>query len=677
MGALNALACACSPKKLQDFLIKEKGKVLGETRLIHFIDTGGQAIYHDVHPVLITSPSVYLVVFSLKELYERKSKDEQLDFFRSDLIQRPLRSIYTFGTKKPQERDSDLKMVHLKFHSEATKIFIVGTHRDKIPQGVSQEEFLKSLDKMIEGEIGNKPYCQFVQCDPEGRSFWAVDNTLAGKEQDEDVSSFRKMVQEDSTSMSMEVPLPWMLLKMVMDGKRKCCCRYSELLEEARIRNYVREEAPNADLDTMLWLFHILGLMYHKVPTGYTRQDSLVFINPNCLFSTTSDFLMAAKEEIEESSKEQHQIQAAEEEYRQGGTKEEQHQAQGIVQKKSVIDRIQRNSKSIQLEMEEVQEVVKSSISRIDKDPIEAVLQSLHDDLMAHYRRIGQQYKLSPRESQYASSVKAKRQLFISTMVHSLITAVRAMPHDDSGRKEEAHVKEVLGKAVKSVWAQCLSRSIEHCDMDQVLSLLSGLRIVAKLGDSDSYVVPAALPKVPPHSMGTPGSAASILVTVVSQTIMEVCYLPSGLFCCMISELVTKLGWAVHPQEYTHVAFTHESFAGKVHITEYESYIKVEMELEASHQELSKTCQTVREMIHESIVQVHKELFSDSTAGTTFEESLVWGFQCEDHPADRTHIAAFQDDGFEYCANCLVKPFRVQDVTSGQLVWFTSELDNV
>ena len=145
----------------------------------------------------------------------------------------------------------------------------------------------------------------------------------------------------------------------------------------------------------------------------------------------------------------------------------------------------------------------------------------------------------------------------------------------------------------------------------------------------------------------------------------------------MISELVTKLGWAVHPQECTHVAFTHQDFAGKVHITEYVSYIQVEMELEASHQELLETCQSVREKIHESIVQVHKELFSDSTASATIEGSLVWGFQCKYHSGDQTHIAAFQEDDFEHCAKCLVKPFRVQGVIPEQLVWFTSELDNV
>ena len=155
---------------------------------------------------------------------------------------------------------------------------------------------------VVEEEISSKPYHQFVQYDTEGRSFWAVDNTLAGKEQDEDtkeyISTLRLMVQDRSMEMSVQVPLPWMLLKMVMDGQGVHYCKYSELLKVACNLGYVREDSAEADLDIVLWLFHILGLMYHKVPSECKKEDSLVFIDPGCLYSATSDFLMAAKEEL-------------------------------------------------------------------------------------------------------------------------------------------------------------------------------------------------------------------------------------------------------------------------------------------------------------------------------------------------------------------------------------------
>ena len=980
LQALEALAGACSSEALQDFLKDKQGKVLGETRLVHFIDTGGQAIYHDVHPVLITSPSVYLVVFSLSELC-KKSPEECIAYFRSGFIQRPLRSIYTFGTKAPQKED------YVVLRSEAPKILVVGTHLDQVPlEDSGMERFLDDISRMIEKEISNKPYRQFVQYDTKGRSFWAVDNTLAGREQSEGVKRYntdlRRMVQEGSTEMSVKVPLPWMLLKVVMDGMGVHYCKYSELLEEARSRGYVREDSPNADLDTMLWLFHILGLIYHKMPKGCKKEDSLVFIDPDCLYSATSDFLMAAKEEIEDSREAQHQIQAAstektkdnhreavkrantrpklspwrklrttretvrrsntrpkmppsgklrtireavrrantrpqpacteetedgqgdseevqhqtqaastketkdnhreavkrantrpklppqrklrttreavrrsntrpkmppqeklrtireavrrantrpqsasteetedgqgdseevqhqtqaasteetednqggseevqhqtqaasteETEDNQGGSEEVQHQTQaasmeetedkhreavkrsntrpklppwrklrttreavrraktrpklppqrklrtireavrrsnkpqlasteetednqrsseevqhqtqaasseemfcdkgmaggrgrqqkqeanGIVQKRRVIERIQCNSESIKNAIEAELQTAEQAIKQ---EAPEDVMKSLHDQL----EKIEERYKLPAGGSQVdAASVKAKQQLYIRRMVKSLASSVKAVL-GDTGRNRDVHcVRREVGKAVESIRRHYQGRSIVSRDMDQVLSILSDLRIVAKLSGSDRYVVPAALPEVP-HLLNISGSADPILVTVVSQTIKQVCFLPSGLFCCLISELVTKLGWTVEPLGRTHVAFTHKDLTGVVHVVEHESYIEIKLESLAPLEELPKTCQNVRTKIHRSIVYVYKTLYSDPTADSAFEDSLVWGFRCEEHPGDDTHIAAFRkiaDD--EYWTECLLEPLNVLDIEPEQLVWFS------
>ena len=694
--ALEALTGAVDREAVQKFLKDKAGKVLGETRLVHFVDTGGQSVYHDVHPVLITSPSVYLVVFSLEELH-RKSDEDQLQYFRSALIQRPLRSIYTFGTKNPQEK-------RLRVHPEAPTIFIVGTHLDKIAKS-GRKEMLSKLHKMISTEIANKPYRQFVRYDTEGQSFWAVDNTLAGKEQDEAVnkyiSTLRLRVQDRSMEMSVDIPLPWMLLKLVMEGKGVHYCKYEDLLEEARERGYVRESSPDADLDAMLKLFHILSLFYHKVPKGYTKEKSLVFIDPDCLYSATSDFLMAAKEEIKESSEGRPPLQAATREDvqdSQRGSEEEQQQNQvatkdhirhgeeladgKMVRKQRIIKRIRDNMKIIERELETVEKKAERIMAGLGQEPTHMVLGALQDEL----KKIGQQYKfLSSMECPDASSQKAKRQLFLGRLVNCLASSVKAILQDSEregrGRKGDAHqVSQEVAKAVKSMKAQCQRRSVDIRDMDQLLSILSDLRIVAQLNDLNTLVVPAALPVVP-HPKSIVGTVDPILITVLSQTVMQMCYLPSGLFCCLISELVTGLHWSVVPLGRTHVAFmiTHKDIAGRVHITERESYIKIDMESRASLEELSETCQYVREMIHDSIVSVYTNLLSDSSAHPTFEESLVWGFECEEHPGDDTHIAAFyeEDDKIDRCAKCLndMESFFVQDVKPEQHVWFSSTLE--
>ena len=707
--ALEALAGAIEPKAVQNFLKDSAGKVLGETRLIHFVDTGGQSVYHDVHPVLITSPSVYLVVFSLYDLH-KKSDKEQLQYFRSDLIQRPLRSIYTFGTKTPQEK-------HLQVSPEGPTILIVGTHLDKIPES-DRKGLLSTLHKMISTEIGNKPYRQFVRYDTEGQSFWAVDNTLAGREQEEVVkksfkyiTALRLMVQNRSLEMSVDIPLPWMLLKVVMEGKGVHYCKYSELLKAACERGYVREASPEADLDSMLKLFHILSLFYHKVPKGYKKEDSLVFINPDCLYSVTSDFLMAARDKIKESCEERCQLQTAFKEMNdsqgsskqgqdqavaateedtedsQGDIEEKQQQSQAatkddicheelaegiMVEKETIIERMRDNMNTIEQEIEKVVQKTERIMARLGPESTAVVLERLHAKLM----EIGwQKYKLPSMECPDASSQEAKRQLFMCRLVNSLASSVRSMLHDPERKGDVLQVRKEVAKAIESMKAQCQRRSIDSCDMDQLLAILSDLRIVAQLNDSISLVIPAALPEVP-HSMDIDGTVDPLLVTVVSQTVLQVCYLPSGLFCCLISELVTGLCWTVVPMGRTHVAFTHKDITGRVHVTECKSYIKIDLESQAALEELSETCQNVREMIHESILCVYQNLLSDPTAGPTFEESLIWGFQCEEHPDDDTHIAAFyeDDDEVDCCAKCLydLESFAVQGVKPEQLVWFSS-----
>ena len=672
MLGVDAIACACSHEALQDFLSDEEGKVLGEVSLIHFIDTGGQAIYHDIHPALVTSPSVYLVVFSLEDLY--KTKDEQLTYFQSELILGPLRSICAFGTKKPQQKG------YLKVHPETPRIFIIGTHLDQISMKEDCKGFLSKLHERMSASINRNSFRQFVQYDSNGRSFWTVDNTQAGKEQDKDVSKYisklRRMIRDKSMEMSVTVPLPWFLLKVVMDSKGLHYCKYSYLLEEARCRGYVREDSPRDDLDSMLRVFHILGLVYHKVPRGYKKEDSLVFTNPDCLYSSISDFLMAAKAEVESSQagsseEDQGQFQAARKEEKEAEMDSGQQELdpKGIISKEGVIERVKVNAKIIKDEMEKVLEIVEAAVKKIDQEPTEVykVLAPLHEDL----KKIGQAYMSATRESKDVSSMKDKRQMLVGGLVHSLANAV----HDSRQNGEVQHIK----KAVKNCRTQYQGRSINSTDLEQFLAILTDLRIVAKLKDPVSCVVPAALPRMPLNLVEVTGSADPLLVTVVSQTILEVSYLPSGLFCCLISELVTGLGWNAIPLGRSHVAFKHKTFERRVHLMEQSSFIKIQIE---SHkytplQELVETCHTVRRSIHESIIRVGINLYSDPTTGTVLEDSIVWGFQCKVHDSDldEPHIAAFQEDEYESWTECLPPSSDSQEVTPEQLVWFSSDLD--
>ena len=703
--ALEALAGACSREKLQDFLKNKEGKVLGTRRLIHFIDAGGQGICHDIHPVLITSPSVYLVVFSLKDFHQ-KNDEGRRSYFKSELIQRPLRSIYTFGIKTPQDKG------HLEFHPEAPEILVVGTHLDQIPQD-SQKQFLKTVDEMIKEEISSKPYHQFVQYDTEGRSFWAVDNTKAGREQDEDVkeyiSTLRLMVQDRSMEMSVKVPLPWMLLKMVMEGKGVRYCKYSELLKEAHVRGYVREHSANVDLDIMLRLFHILGLFYHKVPKGYKKEDSLVFIDPGCLYSATSDFLMAAKEEIEDSQRGSHEVhhqiptllaqpnmestrrrqsvlrladpfdmskcQEAPDlrplalRRRDPATSQKPRQIATIskdlgegIESVKVVQRISNSVNAFSFDMHTVLCSLERVVMNVGQEPPEVVSQNL--------MKIQEGVEEKNSSLQDVNTLQSKYRILAKEMVFRLMNTVRevlqsSMPEDK---------KPQLDSIMKDFWFQCrmTRRSIEVDDFNHLLLLLTELRIIARLNRPKCYLIPAALPQH--DQIPEEGDVEPLLFTLISQDDLTY-YLPSGLFCCLISELVTELGWTVDPRGRTHVAFTHKDLTGRVHIIEHESYIEIKLELTL---QVKMVCNIVREQIDERINHVYSMIYDppesrSAVAGPPEPRSVVLGFKCNCGRDNTPHLAAYEEDEFECCTRCLLQgstELHIHPLTQQQLVWF-------
>ena len=273
--------------KEKEFRTKLQQVQQSETRshreqIIHFIDTGGREIYHDVHPVLITSPSVYLLVFSLKDLRNNPS----VDFMSHDLLVKALRSIQTLGTKGPVNDE------YLKLHPEYTKIFIVGTHLDQI-NSKECDKFLQMVHDKVEANLKNKPYSDYVCYDTNGRSFWSVDNTQAGNAVDQEYyNNLRDGIQSKSTTIEVTLPPSWYLLEHFTHQQK--CLFYLDLEEFSAEHGFIRKE----HFSTVVDLFHILGFFYYKKPRGYTEEKSVIFTDPNLLYRMTSELLQKIKKEL-------------------------------------------------------------------------------------------------------------------------------------------------------------------------------------------------------------------------------------------------------------------------------------------------------------------------------------------------------------------------------------------
>ena len=264
-----------------------EGNILGEKRLLYFVDTGGQEYYHDIHPILITSPSVYFVVFDLMKCLEEGGGAE---FFREELIQRPLRSIHAFGTK--QVRQSKF----LKIHPSDPKIFIIGTHLDQVREAGREKE-IESVSSDVQSELSTKPYNRFLQTDPNDLAFWPIDNTLAGNPLDEDsedseyICDLKSEAVEGAYDAEVTVPLSWLILEQTMKTVPEAnLFPYRQLFNLCSKRKLVRSEE---EFKTMLYIFHILGLFFFPpiLKDAHLRDDEVVYTNPDFLYRMTSKLL--------------------------------------------------------------------------------------------------------------------------------------------------------------------------------------------------------------------------------------------------------------------------------------------------------------------------------------------------------------------------------------------------
>ena len=264
-----------------------EGHILGEKRLLYFVDTGGQEYYHDIHPILITSPSVYFVVFDLMKCLEEGGGAK---FFREELIQRPLCSIHAFGTK--QVRQSKF----LKIHPSDPKIFIIGTHLDQVREADREEE-IESVSSDVQSELLTKPYNRFLQPDPSDLAFWPIDNTLAGKPLDEDsedseyICDLKSEAVEGVHDAEVTVPLSWLILEQTLKTVPEAnFFPYRQLFDLCSKRKLVRSEE---EFKTMLYIFHILGLFFFPpiLKDAPLRDDEVVYTNPDFLYRMTSKLL--------------------------------------------------------------------------------------------------------------------------------------------------------------------------------------------------------------------------------------------------------------------------------------------------------------------------------------------------------------------------------------------------
>ena len=182
----------CLYEAIQTVDFKQEHINLCNTRLLQFMDTGGQLAYHDILPVFITTPAVYLHVFNLSQPLDDYPQDViELETGKClesgpsplstlEMVSRSMLTVHSFANKKMK-----LPCLVDEQHYPRSRMLLVGTHLDKLEEeqrdgkGI-MEERLKAISIELSKVIPRR--LQLVQClmdDSETRSmFFPVNNLL-------------------------------------------------------------------------------------------------------------------------------------------------------------------------------------------------------------------------------------------------------------------------------------------------------------------------------------------------------------------------------------------------------------------------------------------------------------------------------------------------------------------
>ena len=285
---------------------------LPDSKLLQFLDCGGQLAYHDILPVFTTIPAVYLHVFNLNEDLNSHPVD-QICFSEDDgevcgsakspltVAQMMVRSIMTVNSLIDVERQ--LPKDVLQSEPPEPRVVLVGTHLDKLEErckGAIKQE-LESVKTVLNIALDSTSLClkeMLVRNQhpalppmffPTGKiSSEQVEDKESSQITRHSVMELKQKIEKLVSAVRVKVPVKWYLHQMLdisrSKEERKPVHEYRDLYQSC-----LREQAVSdlGEFHAMVTYFHALGLLIHlcgeDVPHG-EESDCLVFTDPSYLF---------------------------------------------------------------------------------------------------------------------------------------------------------------------------------------------------------------------------------------------------------------------------------------------------------------------------------------------------------------------------------------------------------
>ena len=298
--------------------VKDQDKItLRDAHLLQFIDCGGQLAYHDILPIFVNIPAIYLHVFNLTVQLTDRPKDRicnadgsngfsaKSPFTIAQMMARSLLVIDDLACKEVQLP----KEVAAKGTPQPSVAF-VGTHYDTFLAKYGDETEAKLND--ISRELNNS-VCKDVKvkvmihkCSDLPPMLFPVNNYAkkttgdakkttgdAKKTTGDDRSSLstsllKKAIAEEVDGVEITVPVKWYLYQLMQWGMNEREVQtYGQLCKSCASVGLTDK----GDIYAMVTYFHALGLLLHHCRNESTKHitdaegcDCLVFTDPSYLF---------------------------------------------------------------------------------------------------------------------------------------------------------------------------------------------------------------------------------------------------------------------------------------------------------------------------------------------------------------------------------------------------------
>ena len=288
--------------------VKDQDKItLPDAHLLQFIDCGGQLAYHDILPIFVNIPAIYLHVFNLtveltKCPVDRICNEDGSDGFSA---QSPLTIAQMMARSVLVIRDLARKRVQLPKQVTAMgtpqpSIAFIGTHYDTFcaKYGDQTKAKLDDVSRELDTSVGDviadvKVISHNITSTKLPALFFPVNNYAENATAHDDRSSLstsrlKKEIEKQVAVVNLKVPVKWYLYQLMQwDMKEKKLHTYGELCKSCAAVGLTDK----GDIYAMVTYFHALGLLLHHCGNESTKhiEDAesckcLVFTDPSYLF---------------------------------------------------------------------------------------------------------------------------------------------------------------------------------------------------------------------------------------------------------------------------------------------------------------------------------------------------------------------------------------------------------